>query len=382
MQPKDFGFGEDEKMLRDSARKFLSDTLPIDKLRKLVAADHVDAYESDPQPVFYDEAIWKQIVELGWTTLAVPEQSGGAGMKTVAVVALAEEAGRAALPSPLIATLIATAIVREADGPGASKLLERIAAGEAVSMAMTDAQGSWEAEDTDVVANVAGDETKLSGTACFVQDARKAGVFVVAAKSAEGVGLYCTDADAPGVTVHPDQIVDLTRDQGRVDLSEVLVAADNVIAAPGAGSGAIEKAMPTVLAIVAADLVGAAEWQLQTTAEYARTRTQFDHPLGFFQAVKHPIVDSMIAIDRARSLVYAAACDIDCGDATAETTARMAKSAAADASAYVSGRSVQLHGGIGFTWECDIHIYFKRQQHNQMLYGDGVYQRAKLGDLL
>ena len=118
MQPKDFGFGEDEKMLRDSARKFLSDTLPIDKLRKLVAADHVDAYESDTQPVFHDESIWKQIVELGWTTLAVPEEAGGAGMKTVAVVALAEEAGRAALPSPLITTLIATAVVRHCDGVG------------------------------------------------------------------------------------------------------------------------------------------------------------------------------------------------------------------------------------------------------------------------
>ncbi len=382
MQPKDFGFGEDEKMLRDSVRKFLSDTLPIDKLRKLVAADHVEAYESETQPVYYDENVWKQIVELGWTTLAVPENAGGAGMKTVAVAALAEEAGRAALPSPLIATLIATSIVRETDSDAARKVLERIAGGDSATMAMTDAQGSWEPTDTDVEAVVGKEQTTLSGTACFVQDARKANLFIVAARSKDGVGLYCVDADAPGVKVHPDRIVDLTRDQARVEFSKVAVGRGAVVAAPGAGDSAIARAMPTVLTIVAADLCGAAEWQLQTTAEYARIRSQFDHPLGFFQAVKHPIVNMMIDIDRARSLVYAAACDIDCGEATAEVSARMAKSAASDTAAFTSNRSVQLHGGIGFTWECDVHIYFKRQQHNQMLYGDGIYQRAKLGELM
>ena len=206
MQPKDFGFGEDEKLLRDSARKFLEDALPIDKLRTLVAPDHVEAYESDTQPVYYDEAIWKQIVELGWTTLAVPEEAGGAGMKMVAVASLAEEAGRAALPSPLISTLVSTCVLRETKSDGASAALGRIAAGEAATMAMTNATGSWEADDTDVVAEATGDGVKLSGTACFVQDARKANFFVVAARSDAGIGLYCVDADAPGVEILPDQI--------------------------------------------------------------------------------------------------------------------------------------------------------------------------------
>jgi alkylation response protein AidB-like acyl-CoA dehydrogenase len=116
--------------------------------------------------------------------------------------------------------------------------------------------------------------------------------------------------------------------------------------------------------------------------EYARNRVQFDHPLGFFQAVKHPLVNAMLTIDRARSLLYHAACCIDQGGADAETAARMAKSVASDAGAYVSSRSVQLHGGIGFTWECDVHIYFKRSMHNQALYGDGVHQRRKLADAL
>jgi len=382
MQPKDFGFGEDEKMLRDSVRRFLSETLPVDKLRKLVASDHVQAYESETQPLAYDENLWRQIVDLGWTTLAVPEEAGGAGMKMVAVAALAEESGRAALPAPMISTLIATCVLREAGTNAAAIALGRIAGGEAATLATTDANGSWEPTDTDVSATTDGGGARLSGTACFVQDARKVALFVVAAKSGTGVGLYCVDAKSPGVTIHPDQIVDLTRDQARVQFDDVVVGADAVIADPGAGNTAIAKAMPSILVIVSADLCGAAEWQLQTTTEYAKVRTQFDRPLGFFQAVKHPIVNMMIDIDRARSLLYGAACDIDTGEATAEISARMAKSAAADAAAFGSGRSVQLHGGIGFTWECDLHIYFKRQMHNQMLFGDAVYQRAKLGDLL
>jgi len=137
-----------------------------------------------------------------------------------------------------------------------------------------------------------------------------------------------------------------------------------------------------MLTIVAADMTGAAEWQLGTTTEYAKVRRQFDRPLGFFQAVKHPIVNMMIAIDEARSLVYNAACAIDVEPQAAERYARMAKSAASDAAAFCSSRSVQLHGGIGFTWECDVQIYFKRQKHSQMLLGDGIYQREKLAALL
>jgi alkylation response protein AidB-like acyl-CoA dehydrogenase len=186
-------------------------------------------------------------------------------------------------------------------------------------------------------------------------------------------------ADAPGVAIVPDRIVDLTHDQASVELDDVEVG-DAEAAAPGQGAEALRAALPALLTIVAADQCGAAEWQLQTTAEYARVRTQFDRPIGYFQAVKHPIVDMMLEIDRARSLVYNAACAIDHEPAQAERFARMAKAAAADAAAYCSGRSVQLHGGIGFTWECDVHIYFKRQKHNQFFLGDGIHHRAKLAE--
>ena len=381
-QPRDFGFGEEEQMVRDSARKMLGDNAGIESLRKLVAADHREAYETKVPPSNYDEALWRQMIELGWTSLAVPERAGGAGMKMVAVAALAEEAGRAALPSPLISTLLATCVLREAPASPAGAWLEKIVEGQAATLAITNADGSWEAEDTDVRATLGGDGAVLDGIACFVQDARKARFFVVSAGDKNGVGLYAVPADTPGVTIKPDHVVDLTRDQAHVELRQVKVPKDGIIAASGEGSDVLRRALPSLLTIVAADMCGAGEWQLQTTTDYARVRKQFDHELGYFQAVKHPLVNMMLDVDRARSLAYAAACAIDAEPDKAEYYARMAKSAAADMAAFCSGRSVQLHGGIGFTWECDVHLYFKRQKHNQMLFGDGIYQRQKLGALL
>jgi alkylation response protein AidB-like acyl-CoA dehydrogenase len=371
-QPKDFGFGEEERMVRDAARKLLAENASQDRLRSLVARDHEEAYESEIPPARYDEALWRRMVDLGWTALAVPAEAGGAGMKMVAVAALAEEAGRAALCSPLVSTLLATSVLREAGTAGARACLGRIVAGEAASLAVTDQDGSWEPEDTSVRAEHGARGVTLDGTACFVQDARKASFFVVSARSQGGVGLYAVDASAPGLAIEPDRIVDLTRDQAHLVLHRVSVPEENVVSPPGTGAAVLAKATPALLVIVAADLCGAGEWQLQTTAEYARVRRQFDRPLG----------NMMVEIDRARSLVYNAAAAIDCEPEHAERYARMAKASASDMADYCSGRSVQLHGGIGVTWECDVHLYFKRQKHNQMLLGGGAYQRAKLAELM
>ena len=381
-QPKDYGFGEDEQILRDSARKFLDEVATIDKVRRLVAADQAEAYQSATPPARYDEAAWKQMTELGWPALAVPETAGGAGMKCVAVAALCEEIGRRAMPSPLPATLRATFVLRECGGDVARAWLEKIAGGAAVTLAITDEDGSWEPEHTGVRAELRGGEAILDGTAHFVQDARKSSFFVVSASANGKIGLYAVAADHPGVTIRPDHIVDLTRDQARVSFDRVKVGPSGIVAPPAAGIDALRKATPALLTVLAADIAGAAEWQLQTTTEYAKVRQQFDRPLGFFQAVKHPIVNMMVAIDEVRSLVYNAACAIDTEPELALRYARMAKSAASDAADFCSGRSVQLHGGIGFTWECDVQIYFKRQKHSQMLLGDGVYQREKLAELL
>jgi alkylation response protein AidB-like acyl-CoA dehydrogenase len=381
-QPKDYGFGEDEQILRDSARRFLDEVASIEKVRRLVAADPQEAYESKASPARYDEAAWQKMVELGWTALAVPEKLGGAGMKCVAIAALVEEMGRRAMPSPLLSTLLATFVLREANTKAAADCLEKIVGGTAATLAITNAEGSWEPADTSVKAELKGGGAVLDGTAWFVQDARKARLLIVAAASANGVGLFAVPVDHPGVAIVPDQIVDLTRDQARVTFDRVEVPASAVVAEPTAGAAAIDEATPAMLTILAADMAGAAEWQLQTTTEYAKVRKQFDRPIGFFQAVKHPIVNMMIAIDETRSLVYNAACAVDSEPELAARYARMAKSSASDTAAFCSSRSVQLHGGIGFTWECDVQIYFKRQKHSQMLLGDGIYQREKLAALI
>lgn len=373
-RPRDFGFDDEAVMLQGAARRLFHDHLPTEALHRLVAASSEPARAS---ACVWDAGLWARMVDLGWTAIAVPTEAGGFGMRLAAIAGLAEEVGRAAAPSPLPVTLAATYVLAACGTEAAAEALRCVAEGLAVSLALADRHGSWVAADTEVVADA---DDRLAGTAWFVQDARKVEAFVVAARGPAGVGLWLVEVGAVGVTITPDAIHDLTRDQARVTFDS---ARATCVAAPGDGARALRAAEPALLVIAAADMVGAAEWQLQTTAAYARTRVQFERPIGFFQAVKHPLVDMMLAIDAARSLVYDAACAVDYDDAdAAETCARMAKAAAGDAAELCSGRSVQLHGGIGFTWECFVQIYFKRQMHGEVLYGDAAWQRARLADKL
>lgn len=377
-QPRDFGFGTEETMLKDEARRFFKKNCDDSALMDLVGGN------SDPQRApecLYDEKLWNQIVDLGWSALAVPEEAGGIGMSVVAVAGLIEEAGRAAFPSPLNATINATYVLAACKTDAANAALGKIEEGDTMSLAMTNKQGSWETADTDVTASGT-DKITLDGTAWFVQDAGKVDSFLVKAASDAGVGLYLVPADTQGVTIVPDAIIDLTRDQAHVELKSVEVDAGSVAAEAGKGDAALAAALPAIHTMVAADMCGAGEWQLQTTAEYARTRVQYDRVIGFFQAVKHPIVDVMIMIDHARSLTYNAACAIDHEPEQSAMYAHMAKASASDMAEYASGRSVQFHGGMGFTWECFVHLHFKRQMHNQVLYGDAAYHRAKLADMI
>ncbi len=369
-QPGNFGFGEEEIMLRDSAARFFEDNLPTDQLHALVGAD------SDPHKSLtaaWQPELWRQMVELGWTMLAVPESAGGMGMAAVAVAGLCEEVGKAAFPAPLLPTINATYVLAACGTAAANEALEAIVNGASASPAFINAGGSWETPDTDVECT----DGKLSGTASFVQDAQKVDYFLVKARAGDATGLYWVATDADGVTVQPDAIVDLTRDQGRVVFKEV-----SALELSANTATVLEQSMPAIWTMVSADMVGAGEWQLQTTVEYARTRKQFERELGFFQAVKHPLVNVMLEIDQSKSLVYYAACAIDSEPDQATRCAHMAKASASDMAAFASSRSVQFHGGIGFTWECHVHLYFKRQMHNQVLWGDGAWHRARLADLL
>jgi len=374
-QPRDFGFDEETGMLKDAAARFFDEKEMVVRLRPHLAGTE-DPYRGNERAPWYDEAAWQEMKELGWNLLAVPESAGGIGMGLVAAVAIQEEIGRAACPTPLTGTLQATFLLREASllgGAGADHALVKIAEGMSMALGIFGEEGSPELDATGVTV----DGNRLTGTSWYVQDAGKADAFIIAARAEAGIGLYLVPRDS--VTVAQDRIVDLSRDQGRVVLDGTEA---DVIAEPGEGEAVLARALPAILTLIAADMAGAAEWQLQATAEYAKVRTQFDRPIGFFQAVKHPIVNMMIAADETRSLVYNAACAYDHEPEDALRCALLAKSSASDTASFCSNRSTQLHGGIGFTWEADVQIYHKRQMHNQFLFGDGAWQRQKLAELL
>lgn len=368
-QPRDFGFDEETSMLKDAVKRFFEEKSPLTALRQHTAGSE-DPYHGKERELWFDRASWQEITELGWHLLAVPEANGGIGMGLVAAAAIQEEIGRAACPSPLTNTLQSTFLLREAN---ATAHLEKIVAGESMGIALFGEDGSLEVDSTDVTAN----GKTLSGTSWYVQDASKMDNFIVAAKSAEGIGLYCVASSA--VEIRSDKIVDLTRDQARIVFSDTPA---EVISAPGEAEAVIARALSAIYTLIAADIAGAAEWQLQATTEYAKIRTQFDRPIGFFQAVKHPIVNMMIATDETRSLVYNAASAYDYEPETAARYAHLAKSSASDTASFCSNRSTQLHGGIGFTWESDVQIYHKRQMHSQFLFGDGSWHRQKVAQLL
>lgn len=370
--PRDFGFNEQCAQLKQAARNFFQKKLPAQALHALVAADP-DPFRA---PVArWDRALWQEIVQLGWHAVVVPEAAGGVDMPLVGAVALLEEAGRVALPSPLLATLQASCVLNACNTPAADELLGTVVRGCSVTLAVLDQQGT--SQTGCVTATKIDDGVVLDGVAYFVQDAAKSDVLLVRAG-----GLYAVPVSTPGVTLMPDHIVDLTRDQAHIafDKANATLLADKADVVLGLSE-------PARLTLLAADMVGAAEWQLQTTVEYAKSRVQFDHPIGFFQAVKHPLVDLMVQVDQARALVYAAACAIDHqadhADAVqAQKYARMAKASASDMAAFAAKKSTQLHGGIGFTWECFVHLYAKRQKHSQVMMGDATYQRRLLADIV
>jgi len=379
-QPKDFGFDADALALKDVAEKFFQDNLPTQKLHALVAHDSNLEHGTASN---WDTDLWQQIVDLGWLMVGVPERIGGMGMSAVTVATLVEQAGRAALPGPLVPTLNASYILHACGTDNADAALSLICEGKTFSYAACNQFGSWEHDASELVI----EDDKLTGEVHFVQDAQKVDYFLVNAKllNANRGGettLVAVAANAEGLSIEPNAIIDLTRDQARLQFDQTPIDKEQIVSAPGKALKALHLATPALLVTISADMCGAAEWQLQTTAEYARTRKQFDRNLGFFQAVKHPLADFMVAIDLARSHLYNAACAIDHEPDTAEQFARMAKAAASDAASFGSAKSVQLHGGIGFTWECFVHIYLKRQLHSQTLFGDATYQRAKLAELI
>ncbi len=372
--PRDFGFSEEHDLLRDAARRFLEERVPLAEVRRLL---------DDPRG--HDPAVWKEMGALGWTGLGLPEAVGGAGMGALHQALLFEELGRALAPGPLFATTLAgLALAAAGDRAQQERWLAPVASGEQVAtLAHAEADGSWEPEHVTAMAEEGRDGWTLHGVKAFVPSLAEADLLVAPFRCGGPggpVALFTLPLPLAGARLESEVPVDPTRPTGRLVLDGVRVGAEARLA--GNGEAALREVLLRGAALLAAEMVGGAERVLMTTVEYARTRVQFDHPIGGFQAVKHPLVDVMIAVETARSHAYAAAAAFDADPATAEVPARMAKAAAGETYNDAVRRGVQLHGGYGFTWDCDVHLYFKRALYSRAALGDAIHHRRHLARAL
>ncbi len=366
--PRDFGFDDDHEVLRDSARRFLEERCPIAEVRRL-----------GEDPLGHDPGLWKEMAELGWTGLVIPEAHGGAELGALHLALLMEEMGRVVLPSPFVASTLAGVALAAAGGEA---WLAGVAAGDLLAtLAFAEPDGSWEPDHVAATAEMSDGGFILRGTKAYVLAAPSAGLVVAPFREADGgVALFAVELPTAGVETIPETGIDPTRRTGRIRFDGTRVQKNARLA--GDAREALRSAYTLGWAALAAEAVGGTESTLGLTRDYAIERTQFNRQIGSFQAVKHPIVNVMIALESARTLAYAAAAAIEHTD-DAEVPARMAKAAASDAYHFAANRAVQLHGGYGFTWDCDAHLHVKRALWIRATLGDAVHHRRHLaGPLL
>ena len=370
--PSDFGCTDDHALLRQEARRFLNERLPMAELRKLADAG-----------VGFDRALWKELAQLGWVGLVLPEADGGAGLGWLHVEIVMEEMGRRLVPGPFLASLLAGVAIAEGGGDAQRKrLLPAIASGDLVAtIALCEGGGVFEADGVSATAEPADGGFLLRGQKTHVICGTDAGLVVAPFREPSGrVALFAVEVPVKGVSVEGEVCIDPTRPTARVGFDGVRVAAQARL--DGDGADAWHAMLVRGFAALAAEQVGGAESVLLATRDYAIARKQFDHQIGFFQAVKHPIVDMMCGIELARSLATGAAAALDANSAGAETLARMAKSMVSDVYCNAVRKGVQLHGGYGFTWDCDVHFFFRRALWSRAMLGDGIHHRRWLAERL
>ena len=357
-----FGFTEEQDLLRQEVRKFLGAHCPLEEVRKLMET-----------PDGFSRALWKQLGELGWLGLAIPEAHGGAGLGWVDLVVVLEEMGTTLFPSPFLATTIAAAAIREAGSDAQlARWLPPIADGSCIaSLAFLEASDCWDAEGVALAGKPKGNGIVLSGEKIQVLDAPAADLFVVAFRHGDGVSLAVIPRSASGVSVEATPSIDQTRRVGRVRFENVAIAANAVLA--NANAATLARVLDLATAAVTAELLGAADAALRTTVKYAQQRQQFGSPIGRFQGVKHPLAEMLVDVESAKSILYYAAWCLDERDADAARAVSLAKAYASEAFARIGIDSVQLHGGVGFTWEYDAHLYLKRSKWARPAFGDSDF---------
>jgi alkylation response protein AidB-like acyl-CoA dehydrogenase len=359
----DFGLNDDQETLQRYAREFLSKECPSTFVRTQMDSDTA-----------HDATFYKRMAELGWAAIAIPEEHGGQGMSYVDLAVLVEEMGRAVVPGPFFATVCLAAPVLVDVGRG--DLLKEIASGgRLATVAYTEESGR--VDEGGILLTSAGD--KLSGSKHYVPDAHVADTLIVAARGESGVSLYAVAADAPGVSITQAPTMDMTRRWCVVEFDGVQ---GELLGGANEGWPILERALQRSTALLAAECVGGAHKVLDMSVEYAKVRMQFGRPIGSFQAVKHRCADMLVDVEMARSAMYYAAWAASDSDEELPLAASIAKAWCGEAYTRVAANGIQVHGGIGFTWEHDMHLYFKRAKCNELLLGDTAHHRELVARLI
>ncbi len=377
----DIGFSEEQELLRDTARKFLDSECTTRFVRQMMETEAAVTSE-----------FWAQLADNGWLGISFPEEAGGSGLGLLDLVVLMEELGHAVMPGPYPATVLLGGAAIAAAGSRAQQQewLPRLAAGEAkATLAITEANARWDAAGiAAVTAREAAGGFMLSGTKMFVPDAHLADVLVVAARSRDGstledgISLFLVPRDAAGLAVTVLPSIDETRKLCEVRLDSVPLPAAALVGALHGGWAPLARVIDRAAVALSAEICGAAQRVLDLTVEYAKMRVAFGKPIGSYQGVKHKCADMLVEIENAKSLTYYAAWAIDENDPEAVTAVSMAKAAASDAGRKVCAAGIQLHGGIGMTWEHDLHLYLKRAKADEVALGDAAWHRERIARLV
>ena len=367
-----FAFSEEQEELRRYARQWLGDRMPPARVRELMST-----------PEGFDRADWSAVAELGWQAMAIPEEYGGAGFGLLEVAVLLEEQGRTMFCGPFLSTVVgaANAILLAGSEVQKSEVLGRIAAGEVVvALAVTEDGRRFDGEHMGTSAVADGGGWVIDGTKRYVVDGDTADLLVVAAQTADGVALFVVDPNAEGVTRTPLPTMDETRKQADVALSQVKVGEDARL--PHADASTLRRVNEILAVALALEQVGGAQATLDMAVQYAKDRQQFGKPIGSFQAVKHLCADMLVSVESARAAAYYAAWTLAEGNDEAATVVPLAKAYCSDAFVECAAANIQVHGGIGFTWEHDAHLYFKRAKSSQLMLGTPASHRRQLADRL
>ena len=363
-----FAFSEEQEELRKTVRAFLEAKSSEEAVRHQMETDQG-----------YDPAVWSQMGEqMGLQGLHIPEEYGGSGYSYVELGVVLEEMGRALLCAPYFSTVVlaANTLLHSGDDAAKKAYLPGIAAGTTVAtLATAEASGKWDESGIQMTASGSGADWKLSGAKSFVIDGHVASLIIVAARTGKGVSLFAVDGGAAGLTRTQLSTMDQTRKQAKLEFNNTPA---KLIGEEGKGWNTLSKVMDLVAIGLAAEQVGGAQKVLEMAVEYAKVRVQFGRPIGSFQAIKHKCADMLLEVESAKSAAYYGMwCAAEMNDELA-SVASLAKAYCSEAYFHATAENIQIHGGIGFTWEHPAHLYFKRAKSSELMFGDPTYHRELL----